>query len=560
MLVLVAYAGVQMDTNRLTLFLLGIVILMLMFLTASVLGFKPCAGQCGGTSITQTGGTAYYPSNETGRTIQTSSGNVLDASRALGRPSTYVDTSGRNRNLTCYQMEYCVECPQCEQCNQCVQEGSQCGYGRTPLTNLAASAPFYGDCCEGLACTDGYCARNQCVQDGQLCGYGPTGHTIMPYNPGTYNTVTGTGTSTVGAAGTTNTAGTSTTANSVYRPTYYGDCCGNSQCIEGYCTPPQQQCVEQGQTCGYGAATPVTALVPATSTNYGQCCNQMACVNGVCQPPEQQCNERGQFCGYGPRTFTTNYQNPTYYGECCGDDQCLNGYCSPPAQNCVDTGGTCGYGTTYTTVAAPPSANYYGTCCEGDYCSMGRCTPNQGCSGQGQTCAVGQISCCEGLECKGTTCVKPCTLAGDKCTYDADCCEGYCLGGVCSTQCIGTEGSTCTPGVRDCCSGMTCSNGHCLSTCKKSGTCDKDSDCCDDYYCSANKVCTERITPGCQTSGSCAVGAAVCCTGYYCSDNLVCTPNPTCGGYGADCVQTSDCCSPYYCGQSMTCTSATGGP
>ncbi len=543
-----------MDTGKLTLFLLGIVILMLAFVAASVLGFKPCTGQCGGSSITgQTGGTAYYAPNETGRTIQTSGGNVLDVSQALGRPSTYVDTSGRNRNLTCYQMEYCVECPQCEQCNQCAQEGSQCGYGRTPLTNLVANAPFYGDCCDGLQCTNGQCARNQCVQNGQLCGYGPTGgRSIMPYNPGTYNTITGAGAGTT-IAGAPSTAGTTTATsnyNSVYRPTYYGDCCGNSQCIEGYCTPPQQQCVEQGQTCGYGLGALPTSLVPTNYTNHGQCCDNMACIQGTCQPPTQ-CNERGQFCGYGPQTFTTNYQNPTYYGGCCGDDQCLNGYCSPPAQNCVNTGGTCGYGTTYTMVAPPPTANYYGTCCEGDYCSMGRCTPNQGCSEQGGTCAAGQISCCEGLECKGTTCVKPCTLAGDKCTYDADCCAGYCLGGVCSTQCIGTEGSACIPGVRDCCSGMACSDGHCGSTCSKSGSCTSNSDCCDNYACT-NGRCTEVVTPGCQTSGSCAVGASVCCAGYYCNDNLVCTPESACTTSGP-CTTASDCCTGYVCGQSLYC-------
>ena len=513
-----------MDTGKLTLFLLGIVILMLAFVAFSVLGFKPCTNECGGSSITgQTGGTAYYAPNETGRTIQTSGGSVLDASRALGRPSTYIDTGGATRDLNCYQMEYCVETPECEE--QCVNEGSQCGYGQTPLTNLAASAPFYGDCCDGTACRDGYCRRDECVPDGKLCQYGPTGERdALPYVPGTYTQATNIGTGGTNADGTANPNPGLTNGISIYQPTYYGECCDNSQCIEGYCTPPERECIQQGATCGYGQ-TPITALVPSTSNYYGQCCDQMACVDGTCQPPEEQCNDRGQFCGYGPQTFTTNYQTPTYYGDCCGDDQCLNGYCSPPAQNCVQTGATCGYGTTYTTVAAPPSANYYGTCCEGDYCSMGRCVPNQGCSGQGETCVAGQISCCEGYECTNGRCVTPCEQIGGTCAYDSDCCQGsWCNDGTCSNACMEKEGSTCLAGRRECCAGMECSSGRCTTPCTKSGPCGSDGDCCDDYYCSENNVCTERVAEGCQTSGSCAVGAAVCCEGYYCNDNLVCTP------------------------------------
>jgi len=571
-------------SNKIMLYLMVIVILLLLFLTASVLRFQPCVNECGGSSITgQTGGTAYYAPNETGRTIQTSGGNVLDASRALGRPSTFVDTGGVTRDLNCYQMEYCVETPQCEE--ECVQEGNQCGYGQTPLTNLAASPPFYGDCCDGTACRDGYCRRDECVPDGRLCQYGPTGERdTLPYNPGTYTSATNIGTtapSTNAAGANTNNAGTS---NDVYRPTYYGECCDNSQCIDGYCTPPERECIQQGQTCGYGANVPVTALVPATSNYYGQCCNQMACVNGLCQPPEEQCNDRGDFCGYGPQTFTTNYQTPAYYGDCCGDDQCLNGYCSPPAQNCVDTGGTCGYGTTYATTAAPVGANYYGTCCEGDYCANGRCTPNQGCSGQAETCAVGQISCCEGFECMDGRCVTPCEQTGGTCSYDSDCCQGsWCNAGVCSDACMEKEGATCLAGRRECCAGMECSGGRCTTPCKKSGTCEKTSDCCDGYYCSENKVCTPStscVTTGscsaaaccegyycndnlvcmpeqtCQTSGSCAVGAAVCCDGYYCSDNMYCT---ACSSYGTQCRVSDECCGPYSCIQGY-CLSATGGP
>lgn len=539
-------------SNKISVYLLVVVILILLFLTFQVMGFKPCITECTNATISQAGGVSYYDSNATGRIIQTSEGRVLEASSALGRPSTYIDTSGRTRNVNCYQLEYCVECPPCEE--ECVPEGSQCGYGQTPLTHLAANAPFYGDCCDGTACIDGYCRRGECVPDGKLCQYGPPGdRDQLPYLPGTYTQATSINTGGTEASGAA-TAGPSpglTSGISVYRPTYYGECCGNSECVDGYCRPPQEECVEQGQTCGYGK-TVVTALVPATSSYYGRCCGQMECVDGVCQPPEEQCNDKGEFCGYGPQTFTANIQSPTYYGDCCGDYQCVNGYCTPPGQACVQTGGICGYGTAYTAVAAPPGAAYYGTCCQGSYCYNGRCVPDQGCSGQGEACVEGQIFCCEGYECVNGKCSVPCEPTGGKCDYDSDCCEGYCLNGVCSTQCISTAGSACSD-RRTCCEGLTCSNGRCVPLCKTSGSCDRDSDCCEGYYCSENKVCTK--VPACKTSGSCT-GSADCCEGYYCSENNYCTP---CNGYGYPCRSSDECCSPYSCIQGY-CMSAAGRP
>lgn len=541
--------------QKVTLLLLGVILLLLLFLVNSALGAQPCTSTSTSTVSGQSSTEAYYGPNETGRTIQTSEGNLLQPSSSLGRPSSYIDTSGRTRDVTCYAMEYCIECPRCEE--ECVQEGNQCGYGQTPLTNLAANAPFYGDCCDGLACREGYCRRDECVPDGRLCQYGPPGEREdLPPSP-TYTSATAVGAN-FGGTDDSGNAISPTSDISVYRPTFYGECCGNSQCIDGYCTPPQDECVEQGSQCGYGQ-TAVTALVPGASNYYGRCCDQMPCVDGVCQPPEEECNERGQFCQYGPQTFTANIQSPTYYGDCCADYQCVNGYCTPPGQTCVPTGGTCGYGTQYATTAAPPGTAYYGTCCQGDYCYNGRCTPEQGCSRQGETCVEGQIECCEGYECLDGRCVFPCMPLGDKCTYDSDCCQGtWCNDGVCSDACIRTVGSTCSD-RRQCCEGMTCSNGRCSAECKTSGSCESDRECCEGYYCSDNRQCTEvpeEEEPTCQTSGSCAVGAAVCCEGYYCSANYYCTP---CSTYGATCRSNDECCSPYACIQGY-CLSATGAP
>ncbi|NYZ74002.1 hypothetical protein H0O00_02580 [Candidatus Micrarchaeota archaeon] len=438
--------------------------------------------------------------------IRTSDGSLLALRPSEpGERTTYTDETGKSRSIICHNALYCVEeCPGCENetCDgECVQENDRCGYGASTLTALSANAPFYGKCCEGMACLDGYCKRDQCVEDGRFCEYGPTKISTMLVN----------------------------------HPAYYGDCCGNSQCIDGYCTPPEEECNPEGETCGYGQTT-VSALVPSNATFLGTCCGDLACINGQCAKRTEECNDKGEFCGYGPTTYT-NYQTPTYYGDCCADYQCLNGYCTPPAQTCVKTAGTCGYGQQYATTAAPAGATYYGTCCDGDTCVNGKCTPESGCSEQGQTCAVGQIACCEGLMCENGKCVTQCMETGDKCNYDNDCCEGYCSEGYCSTQCMEKAGASCWPGGRECCEGMTCTNGRCVVPCTKDGEkCSKDSDCCSDTC--LDGYCSEGQT--CQTSGQCT-DSSECCEGYYCSDNRVCTRQP---GQTSGCTDSDG--SDYY--------------
>jgi hypothetical protein len=463
--------------------LLGGFVLFLLFFFVG----QQCNNCTGTDSVKEFFSNQSSSSNDT--TIIRGSDGQLLALRpdSPGERTTYTDDAGKSKDVICYTALYCVEdCPNCTKtCDgECVQENDRCGYGASTLTALVPSSEFYGKCCEGMACLDGYCKRDQCVDDGNFCGYGPTGTSNMIAN----------------------------------RPAYYGDCCGNSQCIDGYCTPPEQECMPAGETCGYGQTT-VTALVPANATFLGTCCDDMACIDGQCTE-RTECSDKGQFCGYGPTTYT-NYQTPTYYGDCCEDYQCLNGYCTPPTQTCVKTGATCGYGQQYTTVAAPTNANYYGTCCDGDYCINGRCTPDSGCSEQGETCAIGQIECCDGFMCSEGKCVTQCMDSGDKCNYDNDCCEGYCDDGVCTTQCIEAAGASCWPGVRNCCEGMACTNGKCAEPCKKSGEkCSKESDCCGDLACS-DGYCAEG--QDCQTSGSCS-GSSDCCSGYYCGDIGYCTP------------------------------------
>jgi len=415
-----------------------------------------------------------------------------------GEKTTYTDDAGKTRNVICHTALYCVEeCPDCgDTCEGCVQENERCGYGVGSLTALRPDQEFYGECCEGMACLDGYCKRDQCVDDDNLCGYGPTK---------TYSMLTN-------------------------NPAYYGECCGDSQCIEGYCKPPEQECNDQGDSCGYGQ-TAATTTYPQNASFLGSCCEGLACMDGKCAERTDGCNDKGEFCGYGPTTYTNNYQNPTYYGDCCGDYQCLNGYCTPPTQTCVKTGSTCGYGQQYATTAAPTNANYYGTCCDGDVCIDGKCTPQSGCNEQGETCAVGQISCCEGLMCSDNRCVTQCVDTGSKCSYDNDCCEGYCSDGVCTTACIEAEGASCWPGVRDCCSGLMCTNGKCLVPCEKTGgKCGKDSDCCDGYEC-LDGYCRE--SESCQTSGQCS-DVSDCCDGYYCNDNGYCAQEGCWDSDGAD--------------------------
>ena len=168
------------------------------------------------------------------------------------------------------------------------------------------------------------------------------------------------------------------------------DCCCEEEKKPG--RPKEEtcnECIEQGQRCGYvysgGEGTngpmPLTHLQVSSSgvgnlTYLGDCCEGLACINGICQPEDNKCVEEGRFCGYGPTQPTgvlTHLQvsrpQPTYYGECCEGLECINGVCGrspPPEEECLDEGQTCkidsqcceGLVCTENHVCGTPTENY----------------------------------------------------------------------------------------------------------------------------------------------------------------------------------------------------------
>src|SRR5262249_2910510 len=81
-------------------------------------------------------------------------------------------------------------------------------------------------------------------------------------------------------------------------------------------------------------------------------------------------------------------------------------------------------------------------CCSGSTCKMGTCASSASCIQAGGVCTFSDASdCCSGA-CDGDSC---CGFYGDSCQNGFGCCEGQCIGGVCSCgppdkMC----GSTCT--------------------------------------------------------------------------------------------------------------------
>lgn len=91
-----------------------------------------------------------------------------------------------------------------------------------------------------------------------------------------------------------------------------------------------------------------------------------------------------------------------------------------------------------------------------------------------------------------------CTLEGDPCEQDAECCSGQCLGGVCAAEC--SPYAPCAQDT-DCCSGEVC------------GT-----DAQGDTYCQSEPL----GAPSCGTSGSVCTTDADCCSGACDPTQLLC--------------------------------------
>jgi hypothetical protein len=359
------------------------------------------------------------------------------------------------------------------------------------------------------------------------------------------------------------------------------DCCSKG-CIGGKCSTATSYCLQDGDACtdehqccggacngatatkagtcglvaapggGISCTIAGTVVLCSSSTTYTcntACCSGSCGPNGsapgheICQKPEgcsvqgELCYSSNDCCGY-PTPKSLSCSKPagakaTDPGRCNGEQSCSKSgqvcktvidacsfpnNCCEPADIALAGGGNC---------SSNPDA-----CCRHDNLGVPRCTEFGVCRQPGQTCQT-SADCCPiagvpppcapdntgTFVCGGTSCEPD----GNKCTVNADCCNGNCF--------FGTPGST--TGV---CKIPTCTPKTCADYPGKCGTLDdgcggKTGDCGD---CTFPQTCGGAGTPN------------VC-------GGTVCTPN-TCAGLGAQCGTIPD-----GCGVLLTCPLCTTG-
>jgi hypothetical protein len=312
------------------------------------------------------------------------------------------------------------------------------------------------------------CEEEECVEPGEMCGYWPaesTGSVVanFPQSGGKY----------------------------------YGECCPPDECINGYCTPPEEECVQLGDSC----------------ETDNDCC-EGTCTSGVCSE-EEECVETGEMCGLVQDPSVVTHVSMIDYGECCEPLECTNNFCSPPEEECQDYGQMCGL-VQDPNVVTHVSMVDYGDCCDPYICTNGVCGSGaQPCIQVGLSC-LPESDCCGDASCVDGFCANPCAGPNDRCVSgQIECCEGFCVSGQCEDCKPG--GYTCDSSS-DCCEGYECSNGRCskISTCNEADEhCDSTEDCCEGLSCSPNEVCVECAPAG-DYCGDYSGAGLSCCDDSYC--------------------------------------------
>ena len=388
----------------------------------------------------------------------------------------------------------------------CILENNLCGYGTAAVNTLVVNqSHFYGRCCQGFACVNGYCRKSgeQCVASNQLCGYGPI-------NLAHYDT-----------------------------PTYYGECC-EADCVDGYCKP--------------------TCKTSGSCSNSSNCCSGYECREGQCRTPCKttgSCSNNTDCCtGYNCSNNQCTKMCKSW-GTCATNIDCCSGYYCGSNMNCM---------LEPTCVPHRGSCNSTNRCCTGLSCVDGACT-NESCK-WGIACNS-TLECCTGLYCgqTGICNIQHCTEIGSSCNKTDDCCvNNKCENSTCVQRTCTSLNESCTS--LSCCSGLTCMNYKCQVPCKISGVCFKDSDCCGGYYCSPAGYCAKQptctlesgsclndsdccahlmcnggtCTKPCKKIGTCNSNAD-CCVGFFCNVTMQCAQQPTEQPTTLSCASTYPTCA-----------------
>lgn len=158
-----------------------------------------------------------------------------------------------------------------------------------------------------------------------------------------------------------------------------------------------------------------------------------------------------------------------------------------------------------------------------DLATPGMPTPPQdfgapGCGMVGAHCAnVG--ACCSGLTCTNGSCLTSpmpsptCVASGASCTASTTCCSGLtCMSGTCSSTPACVAAGGNCQQTSDCCSGATCSFGSCTTCVADNGSCETSSDCCSVDCDYDNFVCDPGNGMGCAPSGAGCIDSSECCS------------------------------------------------
>jgi hypothetical protein len=273
-------------------------------------------------------------------------------------------------------------------------------------------------------------------------------------------------------------------------------CAESSDCCSGYCDPYSQTCTQHCTATGYicsanaeccsAICDDYTGLCIGSCLAYGvacaesaDCCAGLTCVGNVCL------TNNGGPCLDDPECASGVCDE--YTGLCIGSCLAFGSHCAETNDCC--SGLTCVGSVCLTQDGAP--------CADDPECASGICDEYTGlcigsCLALNSQCAESG-DCCTGLACAGNVCL---TSDGGICTDDPQCVSGLCdeYTGTCIGQCLAL-GSGCAESG-DCCSGLACSNGQCLTI--------------NGLACTNSTTCASGL---CQTTGVCGVVAAQCVTG-----------------------------------------------
>ena len=246
----------------------------------------------------------------------------------------------------------------------------------------------------------------------------------------------------------------------------YG-CTAADQCCSGVCgNPPSSSRTEwtAGTPGECGSSASACRGEGAVCALAADCC-EGACIGGVCDPAAS-CLATGAAC--------------TLAGDCC-TGQCTGGFCA--ARSCLAANATC-------------ATN--GECCSNNCRITGssmKCGSGSACTIAGEACG-GDSDCCSTICGADGRCVALsfCRTVGEACTADDQCCGGLCSSGFCNVAAV-----ECLPRYEICHSNNECCGSRCdpdesgatrclaLGGCRVSAfnvgdqfgeTCDSDEQCC----------------------------------------------------------------------------------